>query len=73
MLQRYKNDTGSVVEISRNEHAILYKDETSDCRLLFHIRSGHLIRYNFPFLTRSENQELAETHFRQAKFIENTN
>lgn len=49
LLQRYKNDTGSLVELGRSQYAILYKDETSDCRLLFHIRSGHLIRYNFPF------------------------
>lgn len=73
LLQRYKEDTGQLVEISRNKFGILYKDETSDCYLLFHLRSGWLQRFNFPYLTRSENQDLAMEMFGKMKHIENTN
>jgi len=73
LLQRYKNDTGELIELDRNKYCVLYRDDTSDCYLLYHMRSGQLIRYNYPFLTRSENQELAQQHFAQAKHIENTN
>lgn len=73
LLQRYKNDTGELEEMQRNKYCILYRDVTSDCLLLYHQRSGHLQRYNFPYLTRSENQDLAMKHFSEAKEIENTN
>lgn len=73
LLERYKNDTGQLIELSRNKYGVLYKDETSDCYLLFHSRSGWLQRFNFPYLTRSENQELAMNMFESMKYIENTN
>ena len=73
LLQRYKEDTGQLIELNRNKYGILYKDETSDCYLLFHIRSGWLQRFNFPYLTRSENQELALDMLNKMKHIENTN
>ena len=73
LMERYKNDTGQLIEIERNKYGILYKDETSDCYLLFHLRSGWLQRFNFPYLTRSENQDLALEMFGKMKHIENTN
>ena len=73
LLQRYREDTGQLVELNRNKYGILYRDDISDCYLLFHLRSGWLQRFNFPYLTRSENQELALEMFDKMKYIENTN